>query len=123
MATYLNLGPRKLTGLLDQTGNNPGNWTVRFDQAVFPDVPYFEVYKMLINGAPNSTFDMFIGAAQWEQNQRGDINTWNGVQQLTPGTELYFYWSDSTADDNPPTVTLWLRYDTSIPQNQVGYRA
>lgn len=121
MATYLYLGPRKITGIPDQTGNNAGNWTVTFDQSVWPDVPYFEIYKMLINGAPNSTFDVFIGAAQWEMNQRGDTNVWNGAQQLTPGTELKYYWSDPISDNNPPVVILWLRYDTSIPQNQVGY--
>lgn len=119
---YLNLGPRKVVGSADQTGNNLGNWTVVFDPGVQSvNVPYFEVYKMLINGAPNSTFDVFIGANQWELNQRGDINTWNGAQQLTPGTQLYFYWSDPVTDDNPPTVIIWLRYDTGIPQNQVGY--
>jgi hypothetical protein len=121
--SYLNMGSRSLTGELDQTGQNPGNWSVVFDAKAFNvGTPYFEVYKIIVSGAPNSTFDVYIGANQWEVNQRGDTNVWNGVQQLTPGTELRFFWSDSATDGNPPMVALWLRYDTGIPQNQVANR-
>jgi len=117
--SYLNLGARTLTGSADTTGQNPGNWTIVFDSKAFNvATPYFEVYKILVSGAPNSTFDIFIGANQWEANQRGDVNIWNGSQQLDPGTELRFFWSDADTDNNPPTVTMWLRFDTGIPQNQ-----
>jgi hypothetical protein len=123
MPSYLPLGSRSITGTADQTGNNAGNWTIVFNAAEFPDVPYFEIYKIIVTGAPNSTFDVFIGANQWEANQRGDNNVWNGAQQITSKQEVYFYWSDPVSDGNPPMVLMWLRYDTSIPQNQVGYRA
>lgn len=95
---------------------------MKFDASELPDVPYFEIYKVLISGAPNSSFNVFIGANQWEINIRGDNNVWNGAQVIAAKQEIYFYWSDPVTDNNPPTVILWLRYDTDIPQNQVGYR-
>jgi hypothetical protein len=115
---YINAGSRTAVGVADQTGNNSGNWTVTFDAAVFNvGLPYFEIYKILVSGAPNSTFNTYIGANQWESAQRGDNNVWNGAQQISDSMEVYFYWSDPITDSDPPTVTLWLRYDTSVKVN------
>lgn len=112
-------GPIK--GLADQTGFNPGNWTVIFDPLILnSNVPLFEVCHIVINGAPGSSFGVFVDLAQWDTNQNGFANSWDPAVPLPlkPGQYLYFYWSDPVSDAMPPTVTVWLRYDQDIIVNQ-----
>jgi hypothetical protein len=125
MTTYVNLGYRLAdiqNGRVapDNQGQNPGKWTVTFDpQWVNVTVPYFEVYKIVVTGAKGSQFITYIDTAQWDAPQRGDSNVWDPQNALpmTPGTYLYFYWSDEATDGHPPTVTIWMRYDQDIMVN------
>lgn len=83
------------------------------------NVPYFEVWKMVVTGAVNSQFTMSLGANQLEPPQKGDTNVWTDPQPLTltPSTELTFYWNDPVSDNMPPKVTLYLRYDPALEAN------
>lgn len=112
------LGARgPITGLLDTSGHNPGNWTVTFDPSVLNvNVPQFEVYKMIVKGGTNTTFDVFVDTWQWDTAVYGTKNSWDPQQPLImrPGQALYFCYSDAVADGTPPIVTIWLRYDQSL---------
>lgn len=126
MTTYVNLGYRLATPFngqvtADKTGNNPGKWTVTFDPSwVNVNVPFFEVYRIVVQGAKGCQFTTFIDLAQWDSPQRGDTNVWDPQNPLplTPGTYLYFYFSDEATDGFPPTMTIYLRYDQDIFANQ-----
>src|SRR5215469_7239245 len=114
---YVGLGSRTLNGAVDRTGNNTGNWTVSFSPDVFNvNVPQFEVYKMIVHGAANSSFTVFVDQKQWDLSIFGDANSWDPQQPLIllPGQTLYFYYSDPTTDNTPPNVTCWLRYDPAV---------
>jgi hypothetical protein len=124
--SYIELGTRKAVGAPDTTGNNKGNWTVVFNmQDLVTNVSYYEVYHAVISGAPNSTMTWFVDNKQWETTAAGDINSWDPVQPLLliPGQTMYFYWSDPTTDNKPPTVTLWLRYDPQVQPSSVNIGA
>lgn len=122
MSTMVPLGPRgPLKGAADTTGRNPGKWTVTFDPATLNCyVPYFEVCHMVITGAKNSTFTIFVDLHQWGAAQNGQINEWDPsvAVPLFPGQYLYFFWSDPISDNTPPTVEIWLRWDQDIIPNQ-----
>lgn len=108
------LGPRTAKGAADQTGNNSGNWTVVFDPATLNvNVAEFEVYHMVVLGAPGSTFNVYVDSHQWDTNVFGTQNSWDPSQPLImrPGETLYFYYSDPITDNNPPVVTVHLRYN------------
>lgn len=121
MATYVSLGPRgSVQGAADNTGFNTGNWTVVFDPAAMNcNVPYFEVCHIVLQGAAGSTFSVFVDVQQWDTNQNGYKNSWDPAVPIPikPGQYLYFYWSDAIADNTPPSVTVWLRYDQDIRAN------
>lgn len=121
MSTFVPLGPRgPLVGKLDTTGFNVGNWTVVFDPATINcNVPYFEVCHIVVNGAAGAQFSVFVDLQQWDTNQNGFANSWDPSVpiSLKPGQYLYFYYSDNVADNTPPTITIWLRYDQDIRAN------
>lgn len=119
--SYVELGSRTAKGVADTTGNNTGKWTVTFTPVELSvNIPYFEVYKVIIHGAANSTMNWFVDNNQWETTVAADDNAWDPAQPLLmmPGKNMYFYWSDPTTDNTPPTVTIWMRYDPSIDANQ-----
>lgn len=119
--SYVELGPRTQVGAADTTGNNKGNWTVVFaPEDLNVNIPYFEVYKVIIHGAAGSTMNWYIDNNIWETTVAADDNAWDPAQPLLllPGKYMYFYWSDPTTDNTPPTVTIWMRYDPSIDANQ-----
>lgn len=108
-------------GVEDTTGNNPGNWTVTFDTAVFnTNVPYFEIFHITLMGAAGSTFTVYKNLNWWDANNFGQLNGWDPNQALlvSPGDTIYFYYSDPVTDNTPPTVTIWLRYDPDIKANK-----
>ena len=127
MTTYVPLGARLAsvtTGMVkaDDTGRNAGNWTVTIhpDDMNVPGVPFFEVCHIVINGAAGSSFTVYIENQQWDTNQQGQANSWDPAVPLPlrPGQWLYFFWSNVATDDQPPSVTIWLRYDVDIPANR-----
>jgi len=115
---YVDLGPRgPVTGTKDQSGLNPGNWTIAFTPDVLScNVPQFEVYKMVVQGASNTTFNVFREMKQWDLAIFGERNSWDPVQPLIliPGQSLYFCYSDPITDLTPPNATIWLRYNASL---------
>jgi hypothetical protein len=128
VSTYVPLGPRVASQnqgqvAQDNTGNNTGNWTVQYTpQDINCNIPYFEVCHITVNGAPGSTFTIFIDTFQWDTNQNGSNNSWDPAvpMPLRPGQWLYFYYSDPVSDDTPPQVTIWLRYDQDIRANNAA---
>lgn len=129
---YKLLGPRRMVGVADTTGNNTGNWTVTFDPlAINVNVwPQFEVYKIVIKTKSAQfviNFDVFIGSQQWDSSfvPAGGIvssNSWDPVNPivLRPGQYLYFYLAEPATDGTPPTITIWLRYESDIAAEQIG---
>lgn len=119
--SYIGLGTRgPVVGVPDTTGLNVGNWTVTLNEAVFnTSMPFFECYRITLTGAPNSHFTMNIDQKQWEVSQPGSNNSWEGLEPmlLIPGNIVYFLFDDPVSDGKPPSVTVWLRYDLSIPAN------
>jgi hypothetical protein len=123
--SYVPLGARSSTGVQDATGNNTGNYTVSFAPADLDiNVPYFEVYKIVIHGQIWSNFTVWVDSKQFDVSQQGYSNAWEpegGTLQLNPGNTLYFYWSTPVSTLVAPTVTIWLRYDNSLPGNPASY--
>jgi len=121
--TYITLGYRPQTGKKDTTGLNPGNWTISFT----PDIinvnvtTQFEVYKIIVHGAQNTTFNVFVDNALWDTGVYGTQNSWDPTQPLIlrPGQTLSLTYSDPVTDNTPPTATIWLRYDPSILPGQM----
>jgi hypothetical protein len=106
-----------ITGKADTTGQNVGNWTVTFDPTILAsNVSQFEVYKMIVSGPTNSTFDVYVEAKQWDTSVFGDQNSWDPTQPLImrPGETLYFYYRIATTNTPAPVVTIWLRYDPMV---------
>lgn len=116
--TYVGLGARSATGITDQTGQNPGNWTVTFDpQTINVNVPHFELYKLVVKGAANTaTFDVFVNTNQWDTAVYAVHNSWDPTQPLllTPGDIIYFFYSTNSGDGNTPKITAWFRYDPAL---------
>jgi hypothetical protein len=115
---YVTLGARgPVTGKLDTSGHNPGNWTAAFTPDILTiNTSQFEVYKIVLAGANNTTFNVFVDTWQWDTGIYGTLNSWDPSQPLImrPGQTLYFCYSDAVADNTPPVVTIWLRYDPNV---------
>ena len=116
---YKTLGSRSAQGQLDNTGQNPGNWTVTFppnliNVTVFTD---FEVWKIVVtNGAPGATLEVFVNNYLWDTAVYATQNSWDPQQPLIlrPGDTLYFYYSDPATDGFQPTVWIWLRHEVTL---------
>lgn len=123
MTTYVDLGARgPVTGKPDQSGLNPGNWSVTFDPGVLAQsVAQFEVYKIVVSGAANTTFKVYRESKLWDVGVYGTLNSWDPQQPLLmhDGETLLFAYSDAVADNTPPVVTIWLRYDSDLPANKM----
>lgn len=122
MTTYVDLGSRgPVTGIADQSGLNNGNWSVVFDPATIScNLAQFEVYKMVVTGAPNTTFKVYRENKLWDVGVYGTLNSWDPQQPLLmqQGQTLMFAYSDATTDNNPPIVTIWMRYDSDLQANK-----
>lgn len=118
--SYVPLGARTIKATADTTGQNKGNWTAAFTPAILSistQIPFFEIFHIVITGGvPGATVTLFVDINEWDTTQIGWQNSWDPAQplQLQQGQTLYFYWSDPTSDNTPPTVTVWMRYDTAI---------
>jgi len=119
-AGYIDLGSRgPQTGTADNTGLNPGNWTIVFDSSMLPQVAQYEVYKIVVKGAQNTTFAVYRDIELWDVGIYGTLNSWDPQQPLLmrKGETLNFAYSDPVTDLTPPVATIWLRYDSTLPQN------
>jgi len=116
--TLVTLGSRgPVTGAADTTTFNPGNWTIPFTPDIINvNVPQFEVYKMVVSGADDTTFNVYVDNFLWDVGIYGTLNSWDPQQPLIlrPGASLYFAYSDPVTDGTPPVATIWLRYDTAF---------
>lgn len=118
--SYVTLGSRTATGAIDQSGHNPGNWTVAFTPDVLNvNVNPFEIYKISVNGAPGSSFSIWVDTFCFEAGIYGFFNTndLSNLIPLIPGQSLYLCYSDAATDGNPPTATVWMRYETTTTVN------
>jgi hypothetical protein len=115
---YNTLGARgPIKGTADTSGHNPGNWTVAFTPDIINvNVAQFEVYKMIVSGANNTTFNVFVDTWLWDVGVYGTLNAWDPNEPLImrPGQNLYFCYSDAISDGTPPIATIWLRYDATL---------
>lgn len=115
--TYKYLGSRgPIKGKADTTGMNPGNWTI----AVTPDllnfnVPEAFIYKMNVQGALGSSFNISIESKTHDVNVFGNQNSWydggDDSLVLRPTETIYLLYSNPTGDNNPPVAWVFLRYD------------
>lgn len=120
-ATYRDLGPtQQVTAQLDQTHNNPGNWTVTADQGVLGNhVAQAEIYQISIDGPIGSSFTVYRGTRRWNTVAQGWANSWDPVNPLyiRPGDTIFLYWNVPVSQKPAPTAVFWLRYDTELPEN------
>ena len=124
MADYITLGSRVVTAAADLTGRNTGNYTNWFTPAVLDvDVPYYECYHILFTGAALlAQTTIWIGTAQWSFAVAGFGGgaEWDPANPmlLRPGDDVFFFWNTASTSASVPMVTMWLRFDTSIPANK-----
>ena len=116
--SYGYLGKRgPVTGLADTTGNNTGNWTIAFTPAILTfTVPEALIYKIQVEGALGSTFNVYIENVQHDVNVFGNQNSWYDDSDsllIRPSETFYLYYSDPMTDGAPPVATIFLRYDFS----------
>jgi len=115
--SYTGLGARgPVTGAADNSGHNPGNWTIAFTPDVLNvNVNPFEIYKINVTGAPGSSFAIWIDTFCFESGIYGYFNTNDlaNVIPMQPGQTCYLCYSDPVTDSNPPVATVWLRYQTN----------
>lgn len=121
---YITLGSRgPVIGAADTTGLNTGNWTIAFTTDILSvNVSQYEVYKMVVEGAPATTFDVFVENKKWDTAIYGTKNSWDPQQPLImrPGESIFFTYSDPVSDGNPPNAIIWLRYDPTIATQVLG---
>jgi hypothetical protein len=115
------LGSRQVVATLDQTGLNPGNWTVQLtDQILNSNVDPYEIYHFFVSTVTqlswSSTpavgqFQVWINNVPWDNEPYSANNSWDPSQPmlLHPGDEVDFFFSFGTG--SPPIVTAWLRYN------------
>jgi hypothetical protein len=115
------LGGRPITATLDETGRNPGNWTIQVTEADFNiNVPQFEVYHIYVSTTQmlefltqpiTGQFQVWINGLPWDNVPYSANNSWDPSQpmKLKPGDEVDFFFS--FGNGTAPIVTLWLQYD------------
>lgn len=114
--SYSYLGKRgPITGTLDTTGFNTGHWTIAFTPTILSfTVPEVFIYKINMNGALGSSFDVWIENVQHDVNIFGNQNSWfddSDSLVIHPTETLYIMYDDPITDNFPPVGTLFLRYD------------
>lgn len=124
MSTYVDFGPQGfLTGRADTTGLNPGNWSIIIDQAQMGiQVPQAEIYEMSITAAVGATMTMYKNG----KNPRVFLQGFNHLtakdgagEYIKTGDQIWLCFSDSIADNTPPTCVYQLRVDADHPLNKL----
>lgn len=121
-ASYRDIGPTQLlTATPDQTTRNPGNWTIEATQAALNCyVSLAEIYHIAIDGPVQSSVAIYRGTRLWENVSQGWSNSWDPTNPMIvrPTDEVFFFWKAAAGVWFPvPTATLWLRYNTELPEN------
>jgi hypothetical protein len=120
--SYRDLGPtQQLTARLDQTGRNPGNWTIEATQSDFGVyVAQAEIYQISIDGPIGSSFTVYRGTRRWNQVAQGWANSYDPVNPLyvRPADSVFLFWNVGPGNNPTPTATFWLRYDSELPENK-----
>lgn len=115
--TYKYLGARgPITGTADNTGMNTGNWTIAVTPAILNfTVPEALIYKMNVQGALGSSFNISIEGKTHDVNVFGNQNSWydnaDDSLVLRPTETLYLLYSNPIGDHMPPVAWVFLRYD------------
>lgn len=116
-SSYGYLGQRgPITGALDTTGLNTGNWTVTFTPVILNyTVPEAFVYKLNTIGARGSSFNILIDNVVHDTNIYGQQNSWfddaDDSLLLRRSVTLSLLYNDPVSDNTPPVAWLFLRYD------------
>lgn len=123
---YLPLGSVQQAATADNTLQNAGNWTNPFTSDVINiNVPYFECHHIYVANVPaGASATIRIGTRNYSFTQPFGGSEWDPAQPmlLNPGQDVFFFWT-ATATGTPPTVTMWFRYDSSIPVNAAAVGA
>ena|SRR6516164_10380586 len=118
---YVGLGSRRVISAPDLTGLNPGNYTTAFTPATInTNVPYFEVYKMIVENVPlGFSATIVIDNKKFSFTLPNQGSEWDPAQPmlLIPSNELDFLWNIPTSNTTVPIVTAWFRFDASIAAN------
>jgi hypothetical protein len=120
VADYRRLKPANLTGTLDQTGLNTGNFTISLDISSVSNIPQIECYHMKIDGPIGFGLRIFIGATnQWDYVAQGWQNGWDPSEPmiLNPSDTVYLFSQAASTLTPVQTATMWFRYDTNLPGN------
>jgi hypothetical protein len=119
--TYLPLTQVTTTAAADQTGKNTGNLTNAFTSAEMPNgCAWFECFHMVVtNVPPGASAEIMIGSKLWGFTYPLGGSEWDPEQPmlLQAGQEVYFLWSVVSSTTPQPTITMWLRYDPTLPGN------
>lgn len=124
--TYIPLNARSVTATPDATGFNIGNWTAAFTPAILSvstQIPFFEIFKMVVTGgAPGTSLIVKIDNYEWDTTLIGWQNAWDPAQPMLvqQGQEVDILFNDPITDNTPATVTVWMRYDPNLAQQQQG---
>jgi hypothetical protein len=120
--SYFPLRIPSVVAAADQTGKNTGNLTNAFTTEDLPNgVAWFEVYHAVVtNVPPGGSATIMIGSKLWGYTNPLGGSEWDPSQPMLLQTsqEVYFLWNISATNPaSKPVVTLWLRYDPSLPGN------
>lgn len=118
---YVPLGYRPVPATADISGNNTGNYTCMFDQAVInAKTSVFEVYHLYITApllaGSSTTATVAVNDGYWDVTLTGQANGWDPAQPILmqPGDTLWVYWNVPVTNPVAPSVTAWFRYDNTI---------
>lgn len=122
-AEYRDLGPTQLLTAVPGDLTNPygiNNWVITAQQKdLNVYVAQAEIYQIYVDGPVGSTFKMYRNSRQWNIVLQGWANNYDPTETIyvRPGDAISFYWNSTRLPI--PTAILWLRYDISLPENQV----
>lgn len=119
---YINLGSTlPNVAVLDQTGQNRGNLTNHLTASVINTfIANFECYHMVVTNVPGgAAAEILIGTRPYSFTFPFSGTEWDPQQPmlLNPGQDVYFLWSALASVKPAPIVTMYLRYDPTLPGN------
>lgn len=122
--------PVTIIATKDTTGVNSGNYTAAFTSNVLGTMPaIWEWYHGIIDTQSGALFTPAPCNIRVNQLKPVSFTYPDGGTEFDPsqpiefrqGDELYFFFQLASTNTPAPRVTLYLRYDLSLPANQ-GFR-